>query len=136
MTAPAIPEAHRLALLAIRDDLRSGALPHSKVSDPFSRDIGTPSQFCMLHFRGRGDCGTAACLGGHLSHRLGESGEGWYWRDRHMEKLFEPLFFPPRKMRYSAITPDQAADAIDNFLVDGDPRWEVVCADTIPPHHP
>jgi len=34
------------------------------------------------------------------------------------------LFYPPSEFSYKAITPAQAAKAIDNYLETGDPDWE------------
>lgn len=92
----------RQALMQVRDKLRSGEIP----ADQF--DMCEP-------------CGSPGCIGMWMLAEMGE------WRGLSLPRFRDAaeLFFPGDEDPYSA-TPHQAAQAIDNFLEDGDPKWREV----------
>lgn len=89
------------ALMTVRDKLRSGEIP--------------PERFDMEHWRG--PCG---CIGWHMVQMTGSFG-GDLWE----------LFFPQDTDDAYSATPRQAAQAIDNFLETGDPKWREVMTNDV-----
>jgi hypothetical protein len=125
------------ALVALRDDLRDGKCPHKCINDTigwspmyaFERRGPTPSEvifyFNMAHWYIRSGSDRICCIGGLVEARTG------YNLMHKAEKAHLALCYPGgypavsgNVAMYQAITPDQAADAIDNFLYEGDPQWD------------
>lgn len=77
-------------------------------------------------------CPSVSCIGGsmyllehgvfgeNLSNDDAKLVDGYVWRNRPLHILF----FPPSHVPYDKITPSIAAEAIENFLNTGDPKWE------------
>jgi hypothetical protein len=126
------------ALVAIRDDLRDGKYPHKYLNDTIGwsplytwERQGPVSDeaifyFNMAHWYIRSGGNRICCIGGlvevltgyNLMHKAEKT---------HLALCYPDGFYPTvsaHVSRYQAITPDQAADAIDNFLYEGDPQWD------------
>lgn len=111
----------------------------------FHMSYGTALPTGQFPVRGRYECGTAACIGGHLSlHMQGFDTTGnsfpmsalmradnyvndfgaWAADPTVLDRLFYPngLTFGA----YDKITPEMAAQAIENALIDGTPGWTTV----------
>lgn len=69
-------------------------------------------------------CGAPCCILGH-ARRLGAFRDEWLGG---MPAAHCALFAPVTRVRYSTITPDQAAIALRNFLTHGEPRWQEALA--------
>lgn len=71
------------------------------------------------------ECGTCACIGGWLAMKLGitnpERIEDWV---SAAPKPWAQLFYPGHVDSWSAITPQQAAQAIRAFVSGNDNPWE------------
>ena len=91
------------------------------------RSRGDAVPFNMNH------CGV--CIGGHLwalmnGQRAMYGGEADIVYKRTVfvreDKVLHDLFWPPAGITFSTITREQAAQAIDNYLACGDPKWREV----------
>jgi hypothetical protein len=86
-------------------------------------------------------CGCAACIGGHLSLMMEGADltgscftkEGLLKANNYVNRkdghpTLEKLFYPRQIISddWSRITPRLAADAIENFLVHGEPLWKSI----------
>jgi hypothetical protein len=130
------------ALIAIRDELRDGKYPHrsiysgetwSPISYGFNPQLppDTEVYFNMVHWsihsREYSRPYRICCIGGLVEQRTGYRMRGDF--DFQQHQLCYPGGIPDRQITesqvrlYNKITPDQAADAIDNFLYEGDPQW-------------
>lgn len=77
-----------------------------------------------------GACGTVGCIGGNMALAMGmeeaHAIEFVYWsgsKGTPSAHRFKDLFFPSPET-YPYIGPEQAAEAIWNFLRTGDPQWQ------------
>ena len=107
------------ALKKVRDGLASGEYVHfydnSKVTKKFIMDQS---------------CGSAACIGGWMAVEMSIEDAKRYVCNSGLEGDMKDLFYPnPGTMSWSEITAAQAVQAIDNFLIDRNPRWEEICND-------
>lgn len=118
-----IPEEWRSALAEVLVMLESGELRHIPKSD-FDRcqpyGSARPKWFNMSAW----NCGSVCCIGG-----AAEIVGGFMFKDHH-ESLAN-LFYPdidnePFLTSYDAITPEQAARALRNYLETGAARWAEV----------
>lgn len=118
----------REALIKVRNGLASGEYVHAR-----SRRSKKGKRVFNMDVT-HSPCGTAACIGGWMAMDMGmEVGDEvdlYVCEGGHEEDLYN-LFFPDDDFggSYSLITPQQAVHAIDNFLKDGDPRWEEIFND-------
>lgn len=141
-------------LIQVRDHLRRQAPVHVRdevtAYHSRSRQVTTEGRlgFNMEVAAGRPDdpegwdCGSVACIGGHLSlilqgYRLTDTSfpvdalkAAAKWTLSFMpqgpgeeQKTLYRLFFPDAGPGYHNITPAQAADAIDDLLTRGNPNW-------------
>jgi hypothetical protein len=133
------------ALIAIRDDLRDGKYPHRRTDSnigwcpapPFRvRQPAGPVYFNMAHWCVRSNQDRVCCLGGLVEMLTGYSLVDSRPRRSPVLALCYPPTGPdewpltvPQVTMYEAITPEQAADAIDNFLYEGHPHWERILID-------
>lgn len=112
-----------------RDMLREGKLPFNPDGDELEGNT-----FCMNWERMPHSCGTVMCIGGlaytlanpdepnidvlarqYVNRRVGERGYDY---------TLHELFYPSNlACLYDKITPLHAAQAVDNWLENGDPRW-------------
>jgi hypothetical protein len=77
------------------------------------------------------ECGSVGCIGGTMGLLMGMSedeAKGYVYRAEDDSTPFKELFFPTIGTGYANITGEQIIMAIDNFLVDGKPRWQSVLA--------
>lgn len=110
-------------LLEVRRRLLSGELPHALVYAGECEFLPNGYGFSMNAWEYQHPCGTVYCIGGLLTAMLRRSVNN----DRNHNANLEDLFFPlATGDKWSAITPIQAAQAIDNFLTTGRPSWETV----------
>lgn len=134
------------SLVRVRDMLRSGMI--KEALDFRSRSDGyLPAglNFNMDYTARRGDCGSVCCIGGWVyALTYGEEykdkdGNVLYKYDDHVADEFVfgasgglyALFYPNEDhtrpdgtyWSYRRITAQQAAQAIDNYLTTGQPRW-------------
>jgi hypothetical protein len=134
------------ALIAIRDDLRDGKYPHERLDGktkwyPVSfHDRWMPSDtvyFNMAQWHLISSKGRMCCIGGLVEARIGYCMIDKLEVSAHVALCYpgyskeSVLIYPLSSSQvhmYEAITPDQAADAIDNFLYEGDPQWARVLA--------
>lgn len=95
-------------------------------------------QFDMATPLDMADCGTVGCIGGHMALIMGKDGGDYvnvhndvvpteigYDAVGHSHALHD-LFFPPRNLVWSSITPKHAIKAIDNWLRTGRPMWRKI----------
>lgn len=111
----------RHELKKIAEDLRSGKIKHvQSPATEFETEI--PRFFNMNYWHKQFTCGTAMCIGGWLEQRTGEGINDF------IPSGLNELFYPNGEIAddYCLITPEQAADAIDNYLEYGKPYWGVV----------
>lgn len=127
------------ALQVVRDNLRAGVFVHGH-SDPKnpSRPVFDMNVSCGLFGFGT-ICGTVGCIGGWVALVMAGKAfvpleverpitreDRWaadsYVSDASSEALRE-LYYPSRGINWHEITPEMAAQAIDNFLNAGDPDW-------------
>lgn len=105
---PHLTPIERKALELVRDKLRSGEIP--------------AAEFDMHYF----NCGTTHCIGG-WAWALSDDLRSDYRRRRLSSSDFYALpthgLFLPSQDRFFHATPIQAAQARDNFLAIGDPKW-------------
>lgn len=120
------------ALIRVRDGLRSGKYVHVKPGEgvcpapevkAFNMDISFEKGDELNGFP---DCDQVGCIGGWVAFDLGYANPSHYVYQNDDDAAIRPLFFPPSHLSYSEVTEEQAAQAIDNFLNTGDPRWEEV----------
>jgi hypothetical protein len=77
-------------------------------------------------------CGTLGCIGGHMGLIMGYECHGYLLGSVHhyvvhgKSRNMEALFFPKGIDDTSPITPNQAVQAIDNWIATGDPRWKQI----------
>lgn len=135
-----ITQAEKDGLVWVRDGLRAGKFKHID-EDKGEYPLGQ-NGFNMSIASKSYECGTVGCIGGwvwvHMNiERLMQDGGVWYLSsaDNHDADTYlyqkgpdchlHHLYFPPGS-NYDAITPLEAAQAIDNYLNTGDPDWESV----------
>lgn len=149
-----ITEDERLALIKTQTFLRDNAASLTAVpADEMAEEIdleryseerdgslGGHKLFNMRAGCDVYDCGTVMCIGGWAKLFMDNLDPDKLSPDEVMDinayvlsvgygKPLNALFYPSDDEGSipSAITPHQAADAIDNFLQFGDPRWPEVC---------
>jgi hypothetical protein len=107
----------RKALLQVREMLAAPEMPSNL-------------EFNMSYEEKVTNCRTTACIGGHMALLMGHYPNHYVWRGRS-DDLY-PLFFPKDRdgddlsIEWDYITKEHAVQAIDNFLKDGNPRWNEV----------
>ena len=100
-------------LTVLADDLETGVVQ----PDSFNMQI------CCRDDR---DCGTVACIGGHLAMRLGMSvldADDWVMDIQCQASHLTTLFYPPLSINWSRVTPVIAARSIRSWLATGEPDW-------------
>lgn len=125
-------------LIEVRDLLQTKTLKHSKQGNSFYAVWSLPVGFNMgyAHQYTEGKCGTVGCIGGWMAINQGFNEiETNHYVDM-IDGSLKKLFYPPEDrdesdvyVPYNDITPEQAVQAINNFLYDGDPNWELVLCD-------
>jgi hypothetical protein len=118
------------ALILVYHLLDKKLLVHIK-DEPWSRDKFenqySNARFNMCHWHGqawdsevRKECGTVMCIGG--------AAEAFGNVDFHfgMPTELDKLFYPDVKIDMNEITPDQAKQALYNYLTMGHPEWDEV----------
>lgn len=106
------------ALEKVRDLLRSGKIVHHE-----NRKSRSKKRFDMGTSYMEGGCGTTACIGGWMAHFMKIDDEALFVDEFMGRGKFNKLFWDNTE---PDTTPAQAAQAIDNFLETGDPRWDEV----------
>jgi hypothetical protein len=107
-------------MIRVERMLRSGALQHSDEAE--AGPSFNMSSSCM----GQG-CGTVACIGGWLW--LVENPRDYSGANSYVAQVAGPLhdlFYPPNMASYAHITAEEAADALHNYRLYGEPRWDQV----------
>lgn len=101
--------------------------------------------FNMNHTASRDyDCGTVACIGGWCS--LVEQGADLNKitakqvnvADDYVTSATDSLrdlYFPPADIVYESVKPEQAKEAITNFLKTGDPQWDTIAGIEVDPDY-
>jgi hypothetical protein len=139
------------ALVAIRDDLRDGKHPHGRMDgkiqwspisfhDRWGPMPSEPVYFNMAQWHVKSSKGRMCCIGGLVEARTGYCMVDKLVSSPHVALCYPSyngkdhiLIYPLSSSQvhmYEAITPDQAADAIDNFLYEGDPQWDRILTTT------
>lgn len=115
------------ALLGTRAMLAAGALEFEAGADWVE---GNKHRFSMNVSCKERDCGTVSCIGGTMALIMGLS---WINASKYVLGIanvttLRDLFFPPGFSHdaYEAVTPEQAVQAIDNYLRTGSPQWDNV----------
>lgn len=141
-------QEERNAMAEVRDALRRGELRHinePEIAALEEGEYGFNMAFPMVDnvtSYDRHRCGAVGCIGGwmYLAMTKGFSaaskltGEDYLAATSYVERYgwdgdLKELFYPEDSMwctgivNYDSITPDDAAQAIDNFLEYGDPKW-------------
>lgn len=133
-----LPKHVIAALIEIRDELRDGKLPHFDLPTWQRMQIAPLSKELKFFFNMKAwmymdhEC-QVCCIGGWLMSRTGHSLETSNPRTKLSRNKLQ-LCYPGNTpnlpfVDYTAITPEQGADAIDNFLYEGDPHWERILSD-------
>ena len=124
-----ITQAEYDALIWVRNGLAKGRFTHEPEATESTEYPLTIRAFHMGYI-GEHGCGTAACIGGWVVRAplptAGEAVPENYMADNLFSSSIEPLFYPAANLLYSQITPTQAAQACDNFLITGKPNWEEI----------
>lgn len=118
------------ALLGTRAMLERGTLEYEAGRDWVE---GNKHLFCMNRACRVKGCGTVSCIGGTMALIMGmDQDEATAYvnkvADGILREALRCLFFP-RGYNYEAVTPDQAVQAIDNYLRTGRPQWASVLVD-------
>ena len=122
-----------LASLFERDDIKVRGFDMDVSAKRYDEGV------TMWHTPNRKVCGTVACIGGWiwLLNKEQPTDNGEYTPDAHERatdfvgdflppsKLYD-LFYPKNVMRWSNISPQEAAKAIRNYLTVGSPNWTKV----------
>lgn len=128
------------ALGWVRDRLRDGSIVHV-----YNPEFGNGRHGLNMNWTVFDGCGTVACIGGWvwcrvnvipgdgaipeymLNAEVATTCDGWV---TGAPEQLNALFYPVCGRKYlQDITPAEAAQAIDNFLDSGKPRWDEVCGD-------
>lgn len=126
-----ITERERDLLLKVLNRLEANPPPHIKQDNAYSCmwfDGDEPDGFNMTNIFSRASCGTAACLLGWALAFGGTKGQfalfGTGWdnnRTAACQRLFCPTDVP--KSQWDAITVEQGAQALRNYLATGEANW-------------
>lgn len=120
-------------LETIRDGLWAGEYVHGTVPRNKEKEFNMGLWFIPHCNYGLG--GPVGCIGGYLAREISASTDmamsaasQWLSEQESLDDELRNLFFPPVPINdgYRLITCEQAAEAIDNYLVDGDPKWDEV----------
>lgn len=127
-----LSEKEHAALIKVLGMLERGELIHADLTKarrledrPDDGEILT-NHFNMDQWRNKWDCGTVACIGGTAElvggfrFRSGENGQLGGNLD------LEELCYPNIASGYADITPQEAAQALRNYLTTGKAKWEEV----------
>lgn len=117
MTAEALgidPNEHQ-ALIAVLGKLERGELRHVPAYGEAYDEFGDACGFNMFNW----DCDSVCCIGGWAEHMMSSEFS-------MVEGALFRLFFPEGDRK--SMTPDQAAQALRNYLTQGEPRWTEVLA--------
>lgn len=125
------------ALVKVMEVLREGKIPYTPIDgDVVGRPLPGKDGFNMrwwdtmeflaettedFQVKKDQECGTCCCIGG-WANKFGASFN--QYRNNRNEML-DRLFYPDVEEAFDA-TPEQAAQAIENYLTHGDPLWEEV----------
>jgi hypothetical protein len=132
----------RQALEWVRNGLRSGLFAKIGADNYPEGKNG----FNMGRAHTSYSCGSVACIGGWawvaqnldkverdgdffiVPEEHADAADNFVYRTKDYNKELGALFFPPgfSGAQYRAITMEQAAQAIDNYLETGDPKWDEV----------
>lgn len=113
------------ALGRVRDGLRENRYihvpsPESRLK-PLAKGGFNMSEPCEAY-----QCGTVSCIGGcvalEMKMNAGDA-RAYVCSKSHDTSALNKLYYPEALEDWPAITPKQAARAIDNFLNTGDPQW-------------
>ena len=88
-----------------------------------------PTFFKMDISAGNWECGTVCCIGGGMALLMGMSiQKAAAYVENHfsLNDLFYPTYRDGGQLNYEKITPKRAAQAIENFLFYGRPRWQTI----------
>lgn len=135
-------KAHEIkALKAVRDDLMANRLHHYSKHAPMHCDrqpgeklLPAERCFSMGYVNNEYPCGSICCIGGWTAKALDTnpemftSSDGDYWDTRDMPSGLYNLFWQNTN---NNTTPAQAAQAITNYLMNGDPQWSDIMGDEL-----
>ncbi len=129
-----LSEPQRAALELVLQHLRTGRLPHAPEQHYWPDLVApaAPDMFNMAVWSSTTpSCGTVACIGGAAALFCGVSFNPTLSQNPELNWLFFPEEHPDDlyfEVNYSAITPAQAAEALENYLATGSPNWDLVLA--------
>lgn len=125
------------ALLAVRELLKIDAIKHNPTVR-FQRGLelgGRTLDVCPLRFNmtmsaKTADCGTVACIGGHMALVLGDADPDVFVTNAQgaLRELFYPLVLrrDGAVSAWNEVTPRHAVKAIDNYLTTGRAQWHKI----------
>lgn len=126
MTAKAlgISEKEQAALVATLHAIDRGELAHDNPNRP-----SRPNGFNMSRLHVHTECGTVACLKGWACHfALDDIFPCEYLTEPLLDLFMYERVDIPRSLNWNraAVTTDQAAHALRNYLTTGAPRWDEI----------
>lgn len=123
-----LSEAELVALVRVQERLARGEIPMHQ------NEHTKGNAFDMYEDYRENSCGSVGCIAGWMAWDLagGEQAKADEVLSR-TRKLFtrdgmlQQLFFPTKAQKdWGKITPGEAVEAIGNFLITGDPKWDYV----------
>lgn len=81
-----------------------------------------PKVLWMATYKDNTACGTAACIGGWAAILMGINSRQHVWEQKRARGPLHHLYWG----HVWPTTPQQAAQAVRNFLVTGNPNWDAV----------
>lgn len=125
-----ISEEQRSALIKVLVLLETGNLVHVSVDyktcSPYYDHLSFCGLFNMSDWISNRECGTVCCIGGAAELVGGVSFASNV--ATHATHTLRRLFYPKGVDDWNAITSEQAACALRNYLTIGEPKWESVVA--------
>lgn len=120
-------EAVRRGLIDVMECLKAGVYTHEK--SRYEMPV-VGKYFNMCYWGERTNCQTVKCIGGWLNVKIGRDfNEQLDTHNTETLHAFNRLFHPNSNVYWRDITPEMAAQAIDNFLRFRDPKWDEITKD-------
>lgn len=126
-----IPQDIYDALRKVGQMLCDGTLVHIDEDDIYSKNSISPDVlFNMGCWKEIANCGTVCCIGGSIEH-FGKLTipHSVIWGDPDDDRSELGYLFYPDPYDFETITPQQAVQAIENYLTTGQARWEEILSE-------
>jgi hypothetical protein len=125
-------------LVTVLGQLERGELKHAFAHPFWAQDGSPPTGNCFnMGITGQVyECGTVGCIGGWAALAMDMKPEDLdFYVSESRSISLQPLYYPDEDegcgeidVDYTTITPEQASQAIRNFLATGKPQWAEILA--------